>query len=193
LKTIIYLVRHGETDWNAARRVQGHSDIDLNERGFLQARRLGEHLRGKPIHAVYSSDLSRARSTAAQIARHFFCEVVTDRSLRERCYGEWEGLTYEEVQARFAGRDESSCGIESFAKMQERAVRTMTELALRHPGESIVVVSHGGFINCFLHYVTGGRQGTGITKIDNTGYCVFQYCDQNWEVHRVNSTDHLPA
>ena len=193
METILYLVRHGETDWNVSRRIQGHSDVDLNEQGVLQAKRVGEHFREKTIHAIYSSDLRRARNTAARIARHFSREVAAHTSLRERCYGEWEGLTYEEIQARFANRDETSCGIESFEEMQQRAVRALTGLAQRHPGESIVVVSHGGLINSFLHYVTGGRQGTGITKIDNTGYCVFRYCDQNWEVLQVNNTDHLQA
>lgn len=193
MKTILYLVRHGETDWNAARRIQGHSDIELNERGIMQAKQVGEHFRSKTIHAVYSSDLTRARHTAVQIARHFSFDVATHASLRERSYGDWEGLTYEEIRSRFANQDEASCRIETFEAMQQRAVQTLTQLAAAHPNEAIVVVSHGGLINSFLHHVTGGLQGPGITKIDNTGICVFRYCEQRWEVLQINNTDHLQA
>jgi len=191
LETIVYLVRHGETDWNVARRIQGHSDIDLNETGNQQAARVAKQFQDKIIHAVYSSDLRRARNTAAQIAHHFSHEVGALPSLRERCYGQWEGLSYEEIRERFDGQEEDSFGIETFEDMQRRAADTLTQLATAHPGESIVVVSHGGLINSFLHYVTAGTQGTGISKIDNTGICVFRYRDQRWEVLQVNNIDHL--
>jgi broad specificity phosphatase PhoE len=191
LDTIVYLIRHGETDWNLARRIQGHSDVALNEAGLRQARQVAARFRGKTIHAVYSSDLSRALQTARQIAESAGASVSALNTLRERCYGQWEGLTYEEIRERFEHQDEMTCGIETFEGMQQRAVTTLTELAAGHPGEEIVVVSHGGFINCFLHYVTNGEQGTGVTRIDNTAVNVFRYTGQRWEVLQVNDTDHL--
>ncbi|MGN7469699.1 histidine phosphatase family protein [Brevibacillus sp. SAFN-007a] len=193
METIMYLVRHGETQWNQIRRIQGHSDIALNELGMRQAELVAGRFRGETIHAVYSSDLRRARETAAKIAENFSFSVGTHPALRERCYGQWEGLTYEEIRARFAEQDEASCGIETFEDMQRRAVTALTELAAKHQNEAIVVVSHGGFINSFLHYVTAGEQGTGITRIDNTGITVFRYADRRWEVLQVNDTDHLEA
>ncbi|MGG1530738.1 histidine phosphatase family protein [Brevibacillus agri] len=193
METIMYLVRHGETQWNQIRRIQGHSDIALNELGMRQAELVAGRFRREKIHAVYSSDLSRARETAAKIAENFSISVGTHPTLRERCYGQWEGLTYEEIRARFENQDEASCGIETFEDMQRRAVAALTELAAKHQNEAIVVVSHGGLINSFLHYVTAGEQGTGITSIDNTGISVFRYADRRWEVLQVNDTDHLEA
>lgn len=193
METIMYLVRHGETQWNQIRRIQGHSDIALNELGMRQAELVAGRFRREKIHAVYSSDLSRARETAAKIAENFSISVGTHPTLRERCYGQWEGLTYEEIRARFENQDEASCGIETFEDMQRRAVAALTELAAKHQNEAIVVVSHGGLINSFLHYVTAGEQGTGITRIDNTGISVFRYADRKWEVLQVNDTDHLEA
>ncbi|GED26498.1 alpha-ribazole phosphatase [Brevibacillus agri] len=193
METIMYLVRHGETQWNQIRRIQGHSDIALNEIGMRQAELVAGRFRREKIHAVYSSDLSRARETAAKIAENFSISVGTHPTLRERCYGQWEGLTYEEIRARFENQDEASCGIETFEDMQRRAVAALTELAAKHQNEAIVVVSHGGLINSFLHYVTAGEQGTGITRIDNTGISVFRYADRRWEVLQVNDTDHLEA
>lgn len=189
----MYLVRHGETQWNQIRCIQGHSDIALNELGMRQAELVAGRFRREKIHAVYSSDLSRARETAAKIAENFSISVGTHPTLRERCYGQWEGLTYEEIRARFENQDEASCGIETFEDMQRRAVAALTELAAKHQNEAIVVVSHGGLINSFLHYVTAGEQGTGITRIDNTGISVFRYADRRWEVLQVNDTDHLEA
>lgn len=193
METIMYLVRHGETEWNQSRRIQGHSDIALNELGRRQAELVADRFRSETIHAVYSSDLSRARETAAKIAENFSVSVGTLPNLRERCYGQWEGLTYEEIRKRFENQDEASCGIETFEDMQRRAVAALTELAVKHQNEAIVVVSHGGLINSFLHYVTAGEQGTGITRIDNTGISVFRYADRRWEVLQVNDTDHLEA
>lgn len=191
METILYLVRHGETDWNLVRRIQGHSDIALNELGLRQAGQVAGRFQGEKIHAVYSSDLSRARETACRIASNFDSTVSTRTTLRERCYGQWEGLTYDEIRARFEDLDEESCGIETFEGMQHRAVTALTEIAAAHPNEAIVVVSHGGLINSFLHYVTGGSQGTGITRIDNTGITIFRYADSRWEVLQVNDTEHL--
>jgi probable phosphoglycerate mutase len=191
LNTILYLIRHGETDWNQSRRLQGHSDIHLNEKGVRQAEKVAARFAAEPIRAVYASDLSRARETARRIAETAGCSVTTLPALRERCYGEWEGLTYEEIRERFHNRDQASCGIETFEDMQQRAVSVLSELAERHRGQMIVAVSHGGFINSFLHYVTNGEQGPGVTRIDNTGVSVFRYGGNSWEVLRVNDTDHL--
>ncbi|MFD2370873.1 histidine phosphatase family protein [Brevibacillus sp. GCM10020057] len=191
METIVYLIRHGETEWNQTRRIQGHSDITLNEQGLRQAEQVARRFRGEAIQAVYSSDLSRARVTAMLIATEAGSTVSTLPSLRERCYGEWEGLTYEEIRSRFAAQDEAACGIETFEDMQQRAVNELTKLARSHPNQAVVVVSHGGLINSFLHYVTGGEQGTGVTRIDNTGVTVLRYADHRWEVLQVNNTDHL--
>jgi probable phosphoglycerate mutase len=195
MATILYLIRHGETEWNKARRIQGHSDIALNASGILQAERLAEWYKTKAFHAIYASDLERARHTANRLAEAIGISVRTLPSLRERCYGEWEGLTYEEIRARFhaVDPDPSLYGIESFEAMQQRAAACLTGLAAAHINETIAAVSHGGFINAFLHLVTEGKQGTGISRIDNTGVCVFRYANDRWEVLKVNDTAHLQS
>lgn len=193
MDTILYFIRHGETDWNKDRRIQGHSDIDLNPRGVEQAERLAVHIANHPISAVYSSDLKRARDTAEKLANRINVPVETRNTLRERFYGEWEGLTIDEIKARYdyPAVDETAYGIESFAAMQERAHRCLSNLAENHPNQTIAVVSHGGLINAFLHFVTNGEHGPGITRIDNTGLSMFRYRSGNWEVLSINEINHL--
>src|SRR4029079_3482461 len=99
--TTILLARHGETDWNVERRVQGHSDTPLNDTGRGQARALAEELAGEPIDAVYSSDLVRAHETARLVAEQRGLDVTAIRDLREKHFGTWEGLTDVEIHDRF--------------------------------------------------------------------------------------------
>src|SRR6185437_6606991 len=97
--TTLLLVRHGETDWNAERRYQGHADVPLNDRGVEQARELAEQLAGERIDAIYSSDLSRAHATAEIVGERLGVPVVTDPDLREIDVGAVEGLTFEESRS----------------------------------------------------------------------------------------------
>ncbi len=193
METILYLIRHGETEWNQARRIQGHSDILLNELGTYQAERLAAMYHTHRFDAIYSSDLQRAYHTAHPLAKLKGIDVQTKSSLRERCYGDWEGLTYEEIRERFKDVDpeQSIYGIEPFLTMQQRAGATLTEIVTRHLGETVAVVSHGGFINSFLHYITEGKQGTGISRIDNAGVSLIRFSPDGWEVLKVNDTSHL--
>ena len=97
--TTLLLARHGETDWNRELRIQGSSDIELNELGRQQAQFLAQELTDVDLDAIYSSDLSRARATAAAVAATHGLEVTLDPRLRERSFGSWEGLTREDVSA----------------------------------------------------------------------------------------------
>jgi probable phosphoglycerate mutase/uncharacterized phosphatase len=191
LETFLYLIRHGETEWNKSRRIQGHSNVDLSEVGEQQAERLAARFSNFSFSAIYSSDLKRAIATARRLAQTVGIPVKPLPSLRERCYGQWEGLTYEEIKQRFQDENETLYGIESFEAMQQRALDCLTNLATEHPDENIAVVSHGGFINAFLHYVTNGKLGTGITKIENTSVTLCRYKTNRWEVVKVNDTVHL--
>ena len=98
--TLLYLVRHGETDWNRTMRIQGHSDIELNDHGVAQARRLGARLARWRIDRAIASDLVRAQETARLALGDRAIPLELDGRLRERNFGEWEGLTREEVEAR---------------------------------------------------------------------------------------------
>lgn len=195
MATLLYLIRHGETEWNKERRIQGHSDIELNDRGKQQAEKLASYMERFDLSHVYASDLQRAVYTAQAVANRKNLSVRTVPALRERCYGEMEGLVYEEISEKFQGikPDESLYGVESFLDMQKRAHEQLTSILLAHPGESIAIVSHGGVINSFLHWISEGKYGTGVTKIDNTGICLLQFEQEHgaWTILDINRVEHL--
>jgi broad specificity phosphatase PhoE len=146
--TTLLLVRHGETDWNAEGRLQGHTDTPLNDYGRRQAARLAEELAGDGIDAVYSSDLSRARETAEIVAAHLGLPVVIEPGLREKNWGSWEGLTPME-------RDATAYVGESTEDHRDRTLRTLREIAERHPDTRVLVVTHGGSMRRVQAAVTG--------------------------------------
>jgi broad specificity phosphatase PhoE len=146
--TTLLLVRHGETDWNAAGRLQGHTDRPLNEHGRRQSRRLAERLEGDGIAAIYASDLARARETAEIVGERLRLTVAVDPDLREKNWGTWEGLTSEErLHVEFAG--------ETTEEHRERVLRAVRRIAERHPGERVLVVTHGGSLRRLQAAVTG--------------------------------------
>jgi probable phosphoglycerate mutase len=135
--TELLLVRHGETDWNAEGRLQGHTDRPLNELGRRQAKELADRLAGEGADAIYTSDLARARATAEIIGDRLGLPVVVDADLREKNWGTWEGLTGDErVLVEFEGESTEAHG--------DRVVAAVRRIAARHPGRRVVVVTHGG-------------------------------------------------
>jgi probable phosphoglycerate mutase len=161
--TRILAVRHGETAWNRDTRIQGHSDIELNEHGRWQAARLADALRDEPIDACYASDLLRALETAQAVARTRGQTVTTHTGLRERCFGRFEGHTWTELEHRFPEEslawrkrvpDFAPAGGESLLQLEARVVSTVRELAARHPGEQILMVAHGGVLDILYRAAT---------------------------------------
>ena len=152
--TTLYLARHGETDWNRELRVQGSSDIALNELGRRQAQALAQELEHVELDAIYSSDLSRARETAAAVAALHGLEVRLDPRLRERAFGSWEGLTREEIHALPEGSRHDG---ESDEEVRERVLEAIQAIADAHPGEDVLVVAHGGALNALWHHAVGER------------------------------------
>ncbi len=155
--TRIVAIRHGETEWNVDTRIQGHRDIPLNATGRWQAARTADALVDEGIAAVYSSDLSRALQTAAVLGAALALPVVTDPRLRERAFGVFEALTFAEVEAcwpaeahRWAQRDPEFApdGGESLRAVCARCIGAVTGLAEAHAGQTIVVVAHGGVMDC---------------------------------------------
>ena len=164
----ILLIRHGETAWNRERRMQGHIDTPLNDEGLRQARALGAALTREKPDVIYSSDLQRARTTAQAVADAHDMNVQLDADLRERCYGAFEGLMYEEITARYprefaawhardlhmrfpAGDREA----ETLDEFHQRSVNALERIARRHQAGRIVVVSHGGVLDCVYRAATG--------------------------------------
>lgn len=161
--TRILAVRHGETAWNRDTRIQGHTDIELNEHGRWQAAQLAAALRDEPIHAVYASDLSRAFDTAQAVARLHGRAVQVHTGLRERCFGEFEGRTWAELEADWPAEsvawrkrvpDFAPAGGESLLQLRARVVQAVTELAARHPGEQVLMVAHGGVLDILYREAT---------------------------------------
>ena len=150
---LLYLVRHGETAWNSQRRIQGTTDIPLNDTGREQAARTGRLLARREWDAVVASPLSRALETASIIAAELgLPEPTTDDRLVERNYGEAEGLDFEEMQRRFP-EDAKVPGREKRSLVAARALDALMDIARRHPEQAVVVVSHGGLIRSVLRRV----------------------------------------
>lgn len=167
-KTTIVLIRHGETAWNAERRLQGHIDIALNAEGERQAEALAAALAAERFDAVVASDLLRARQTAAAIARRYAQEVATDAALRERCYGAFEGLLYDEIERRYPAEFAAwrSCDVdaalphgerpgETFRQFYRRAVGAIDAWAQAYPGGKLALVAHGGVLECAYRHALG--------------------------------------
>lgn len=151
-ETTLILVRHGETPWNRERRMQGHVDTALSEVGRAQASALGRRLAGLPFDALYSSDLRRAWDTACAISERTGHAVVAEPRLRERRFGIFEGLTYDEIAARhpeaferFESRDLDYVipGGESAREFHARCLACLIDIGEWHAGESVVLVTHG--------------------------------------------------
>ncbi|MDB5960676.1 MAG: histidine phosphatase family protein [Massilia sp.] len=159
--TNIILIRHGETAWNAERRLQGHIDIGLNARGQAQALALGRALADTRLDAIIASDLGRAWQTAAAIAEGRAVTVSQDPALRERCYGGFEGLLYADIAAAYPAefaawqsRDIDALmpagerQAESFRSFYQRSISAILGWAARCPGATIAIVAHGGVLEC---------------------------------------------
>lgn len=154
--TSLLLIRHGETAWNAEHRIQGQLDTPLSTTGIRQASQLAERLGRDPIAAIYSSDLARAALTAAPLGARLGCTPQLDPRLRERDFGIFQGLTVDEIAQRYPdeferwrARDldwEVPEG-ESARQLLERVTTALTEIVVRHPGATVVVVAHGGVLD----------------------------------------------
>ncbi|MES2101547.1 MAG: histidine phosphatase family protein [Pseudomonadota bacterium] len=161
--TRILAIRHGETAWNVDGRIQGQLDVPLNETGRWQAQRLALALAEEDIAAVYSSDLLRAMATAQAVSRGWVDAIVRDAGLRERGFGEFEGLTWAEINDRWPAKGErwrkrdpsfGAPGGETLSAFYDRSIATATRLAALHPGRTIALVSHGGVMDCLYRAAT---------------------------------------
>ncbi|TMC46699.1 MAG: histidine phosphatase family protein, partial [Chloroflexi bacterium] len=171
------LVRHGETDWNAEGRIQGHLDVPLNARGAEQARRVAEELAGSGAQLVLSSDLSRATQTAAIIAEHLGVPLVLDAGLRERNLGALQGKTAADLGGADGGQAFVSRmvndpgarpeGGESLAEFRARLGGRIGELVARPPAADVVLVSHGGAIRAALLALLGTDRRDVVPRIGN--------------------------
>lgn len=198
----IVLVRHGATDWNLEHRCQGSSDRDLSDVGLRQAEEIAERLRQETIHAVYSSDLKRARRTAEVISGHHKLPVMIEKNIRELDHGHLEGLTFNEIKQNYGDflvrwRSEPAelqvPGGERLADVAERAWSGLTQIVTRHQAsDTIVVVSHNFPIVGIVCRITGTHLNNyrnfhldpcGMSRLHRNG-------DGSWQVTHINGDEY---
>lgn len=200
--TRIIAVRHGETSWNVDARIQGQTDIGLNDTGRWQAQQVGKALAGEPISAVYSSDLERAHETAQSIAQVAGIPVIPHEGLRERSFGMFEGKTFDEIHQTWPDQAQNwrkripewqpPEGGESLLELRARVTRTLEELACRHPGQQIVVVAHGGVLDALYRVATGQAVNSPRTwELPNGAINRLLWSPQGFTLVGWSDTNHL--
>ena len=205
--TTILLIRHGETAWNAVRRLQGHIDIPLNHEGLRQADALAQALANAPLNAVIASDLRRAMQTADAVAGQHGLTVHTDQMLRERCYGGFEGMLYADISQRYPAeyalwqaRDVDAVMppgervAESFRQFYQRSIDGIARWAVRHPGQTIAIVAHGGVLECAFRAATGrSLDSPRDFEVRNASINRFTFADGKLALDSWGEVEHLRA
>jgi probable phosphoglycerate mutase len=201
--TELLVVRHGETEWNLQGRMQGQQDSPLTPLGLQQARQLARRLRDVPHAALYSSDLGRAHQTARCVADETKQGIVSDKGLRERTFGIFEGLTNAEIQVKhpdlyvpFSRRDPHFAmpGGESAAQFRERCLGTLRAIAERHEGQRVVVVTHGLVLDAVYRAATGMpiEVQRGFPLL-NCSVNTFRYAAGEWVAIAMCDVQHLAS
>jgi phosphoserine phosphatase len=203
-KTVFILIRHGQTEWNRIERFRGRADIGLNETGLAQAEATGQRVAAEwQPAAIYSSPLSRSVKTAEAVAKHFGLEVQQHPGLADINYGEWQGLSPEEAQQKWPDEIEAWYnqphkaripGGKTLDDLRTRAMKTVNELADRHPNETIVLVGHTVINRIILLGVLGlGNERFWRIKQDTCAINVFVADEGDFTVASLNDTCHLRA
>jgi broad specificity phosphatase PhoE len=201
MTTRVLLIRHGETDWNATGRWQGRAPVPLNDCGLEQARLLGCYLAAHDPHidVIYSSDLVRAMQTAEVVAAPLQLAVRPEPRLREVDLGDWQGLTRAEIEAwdgeRYAvyvtgqGASPAPNG-ESWKQVKTRGRSAFDDLADRHAGRTIALVSHGGTVGRIIESLFGPIERPALS---NTSISLLEQAapDAAWQLVRVAWSPHL--
>ena len=199
-ETEIILIRHGETEWNSQKRMQGHSNSDLSSVGQAQIQALGQWMKNVPFDHIYSSDSLRAKQTAEAITQFSGHKLKIDLRLREKNLGVFEGLTSEEARERHpevfrlfktAGSKYVIDEGESTQQLQDRALEIVDEIRIKHPEERVLLVTHGGFIRVVMKHSLGLSLETPTRfLIRNTG--VFRLVwEDKWIVSQMGGVSHL--
>ncbi len=199
--TMMHLVRHGRSVWNAAGRIQGQIDIELDEIGLQQARRIADRLEREPIAAIYSSPLLRAKATAEAIAGRFNLPVTPDARLMEYNFGVISGMTWSEVTERhpelanrwledpWAVPVDGSEGRVNFAL---RVMAAMQDICARHPAEHVAIVAHGGTFGIYLTAMLGlDLNRRHPFHFGNSSLSLVEMHEGVFHIHGLNSTCHL--
>ena len=199
-ETEIILIRHGETEWNSQKRMQGHSNSELSSVGRGQIQALGELMKNESFDHIYSSDSLRTRQTAEAITQYSGHTLQFDQRIREKNLGVFEGLTSTEAKERHpeiyrlfktAGANYVIDEGESTQQLLERALEFIEEIRLRHPKERVVMVTHGGVVRVLMKHALGlSIDAPTRFIIKNTGIFGLIW-NENWLVTQMGGVSHL--
>jgi broad specificity phosphatase PhoE len=199
--TIMHLVRHGRSVWNAAGRIQGQIDIELDEVGLQQAQRIADRLEQEPINAIYSSPLLRAKVTADAIAERFNLSVMSDARLMEYDFGVVSGMTWSELTENHPELVDRwledpwavpVAGSEGRVNFAARVMSAMRDICARHPEERVAIIAHGGTFGVYLTAMLGldvNRQHP--FHFGNTSLSLVEMREGVFHIHSLNSMCHL--
>ena len=195
------IVRHGETEWNAQGRIQGHTDTGLSEKGAEQARSLGQRLAGLNIDVAYSSDLKRTSETAKLALGERDVALNETPMLREYHKGEFEGMTLSEIESQFPGEyprylkkdlDYAPKGGETTRDVSARMVKIIDEIKSNHLNEAVLVVSHGGALRAaMVSLLNMPIEGNWSFVFGNCGLTTVDTYEDNAVLRHFNDTSHL--
>lgn len=181
-KTILGLLRHGQTDWNIDFRLQGVTDIPLNETGLAQAKDAAAVIQSSDWDLILTSPLSRARDTAKIVAEiNGFLEAEVEPLLLERSFGEAEGLGHDEWREKYADTN-SVPGGESLPDLEKRAQLLLDTLVDKHGGKRLLAVSHGALIRILLRIVSQGEFPRDGERLGNASMSVFVHDSGGWRI-----------
>ncbi len=204
--TTLCLIRHGETSWNAERRLQGHTDIPLNTRGALQARQMAQALKDIKLtfDVLYTSDLKRASDTANAVVELFGVDALVDSELRERHFGALQGLSFSEAPLKrpdiwpaHIARDleHDLEGGESIQQFALRVQNALDNIQARHAGKTILIVSHGGTLD--MMYRIASQQALSAERVASVPNASLNWLTHSqgggWTVGQWADTRHLES
>ena len=185
----ILLIRHGQTDWNIEGRLQGSTDIPLNQEGLMQAELCAQFLKTVNLTTLISSPLSRAKQTAELIASTCHLPIVEMAAFREKSYGDAEGLAHFERQEKFRTRPFPK--EELFENLITRVFEGLNEITQKYSNQKIAIVTHGGVINCILHVISNGEIGTNKTILHNASISTIRFENNQFLVVDANNIAYL--
>ncbi|WP_456274634.1 histidine phosphatase family protein [Bacillus sp. AK031] len=187
--TKVCIVRHGQTDWNKERRLQGSTDIELNETGKQQAREARDFLNGGGWDAIITSPLKRAKRTAEIINEGLQLPLVEMKEFAERHFGESEGMLIEESRNKYPNG--GSPGQETRDDVIERVLSGIEHIQRKYPGGNVLLVAHGAVISILLAHLSPDKFIYGETRLVNACFNTIHFSDNKWDVKEFNQTGHL--
>jgi len=190
--THVCIVRHGESEWNVEKRIQGQMDPPLSDLGERQAQAVARRLSQERWDAIYSSDLARARLTAEAIAQQVGLQIAVRTGLRERAFGRLEGILHIDARAKYPDWDAPELGRETEEALSERARSAFEEIVSTHPGQRVLVVTHGGLIRQFLGSIDLDGMAEPVTEVRNTSVTRLEW-GSPCRLLICNDIDHLLA